>query len=166
MRIWPTYIFLCRYCGYCGYCGYGWHQQCFRPDLYVSLMEKHKPTFLHLVPPLARFHLKWGGWWSSYFHDGAFFWLVPLLASLRSFRCLMITSLFHIWPGLPSNPSFIVGWLVMVLFSCNTFFWLVPPLARVRSLRCLMMTSLCHLWPGLPSNPTFIVGWLVMVLFS
>jgi len=27
----------------------------FKPDLYVSLMEKHKPTFLHLVPPLASF---------------------------------------------------------------------------------------------------------------
>ena len=28
-----------------------------RPDQFVSLMERHKPTFLHLVPPLARFIL-------------------------------------------------------------------------------------------------------------
>jgi len=27
----------------------------FKPDQFVSLMEKHKPTFLHLVPPLASF---------------------------------------------------------------------------------------------------------------
>jgi len=27
----------------------------FKPDQFVSLMERHKPTFLHLVPPLASF---------------------------------------------------------------------------------------------------------------
>ena len=62
--------------------------------------------------------------------------------------------------------SFIVGWLVMLLFSCDTFFWLVLQLACLRSFRCLMMTSLCHLWPGVTSSPSFILGWLWMVLFS